>query len=126
MPTYEFRCQNCGASSESKHKDAAGKCPVCGDTLRREYGFALKPSFQPHFNYATGQYVRNEAEFKSALSRASDSASAPRIDPITGRESQLDHKYVAVDPREMPPKDDSGMEEIRRGYHDAKVRGERE
>lgn len=118
MPTYEFKCRSCGAASESRHRDHAGKCPVCGDVLRREYGFSMRQSFQPHFNFATGQYVRNEREFKDAMKRVNADASAERYDPVSGRTTQVDSHFVAVDPRDLPPKDDTGMEEAARSQHD--------
>jgi hypothetical protein len=63
-------------------------CPSCGTTLTRKYSFRIGSSFQPHYNPSVGRYVRNEADFQSALSAASDAASE-----YTG----IPHHFVAHD-----------------------------
>ncbi len=51
-----------------------------------------RTAFQPHFNYAVGQHVNTEREFKSLLRRRADENSI-----ATG----MDHNYEMRDPGEM-------------------------
>ena len=41
MPTYEYRCRDCGEEHEvvqSFHDDALTECPACGGSLRKLFG----------------------------------------------------------------------------------------
>ncbi|MGV1006030.1 MAG: FmdB family zinc ribbon protein [Candidatus Nanopelagicales bacterium] len=41
MPTYEYRCQECGSDLEvvqSIHEDSLTECPTCGGKLRKLFG----------------------------------------------------------------------------------------
>ncbi|MGZ4729121.1 MAG: FmdB family zinc ribbon protein, partial [Acidimicrobiales bacterium] len=41
MPTYEYRCKDCGEPLEvvqSFTDDALTECPACGGTLRKVFG----------------------------------------------------------------------------------------
>ena len=56
-----------------------------------------RPAFEPHFNWAVGQYVRNESEFKEALKACAEANSI-----ATG----TDHHYEPRDMREVEPFND--------------------
>jgi hypothetical protein len=71
---------------------------------RRRWGFHVLPSVAGSFNPATGTYVRNRADFRSQLDRASEQASTPRL-VWDGSGNQLEvtppeHRYIPVDPRD--------------------------
>ena len=41
MPTYEYRCKDCGADLEvqqSFHDEALTECPTCGGALKKRFG----------------------------------------------------------------------------------------
>lgn len=87
MPLYEYRCPSCHTTLETTTRDNP-ICPNCLCACTRRFSFNLPSSFQPHYNPSVGRYVRNEADFKAALSKASDDASE-----YTG----VVHKFVPQD-----------------------------
>jgi len=72
MPTYEYRCKDCGEPLEvvqSFTDDALTECPACGGTLRKVFGnvgIAFKGS---------GFYKTDSRGSKAAASTSSSSSS---------------------------------------------------
>lgn len=98
----DFECAACGNVVE-RETGTEDNC-TCGNPLKRVWTpFAIKAPFSEHFNYTTGQYVRNMSDFKSQLSYASEHASMSKIDPVTGNETYIEHNYVPIDPRDYTP-----------------------
>lgn len=96
MKIYVYRCRTCGHIREELTHDNIRPC-VCGGLSKRDYSTVNLRSltaFHPHFNAAVGKFVRTESEFKSALSRCSDTNSL-----LTG----ADHKYESVDLMDREP-----------------------
>lgn len=92
MPVYEYRCPTDGKVFEYfKSEPTEEHCPTHGNVLRRKYSFAVPKLFVPHYNHSVGRYVTSESDFRSALKKASDEASA-----TTG----VEHNYVPIDYRE--------------------------
>jgi hypothetical protein len=89
---------------DGSHGDDCFGCKV------RTVQLAADP-FQPHFNYATGQYVRNRSEFESALRRGADDNS---------RRTGIDHDYRPLYPGDVarPSKDDAIFEVRERAIRD--------
>lgn len=74
---------------------STAECESCGCKARRVYTpLAFKKPWEPHFNHSVGQYVRNEQEFRSALSRGSDEAS---------ERTGMEHRYTSVQPGDVKP-----------------------
>ncbi len=88
MPTYQYRCTDCGHELEefqSFTDDALTVCPVCGGRLRKVFnavgvvfkgsGFYRNDSRQKSSTGATGS--SSTSSDASASSGSSDSSSAP-------------------------------------------------
>ncbi len=56
--------------------------------MSRRYSFAIKTPMQAHFNHTVGNYVTNDADFRSKLRQASDELSA---------KSGIEHDFQPVD-----------------------------
>lgn len=92
MPAvYEFVCPTCKTLYEFLSRDQK-RCPRDGTALRRKFSFSAPKLFEPHFNHAVGRYVTSAADFRAALSEASDKATE-----TTG----IEHNFVPVDYREV-------------------------
>lgn len=114
MPIYEYRCTNCGASTDSTSRNITHPSNCCQAPLRRKFSVNVASTFKPHFNNAVGQYVRNEQEFRDALKRGSEQQS---------ERTGMEHNYTPIDPRDMKPAGDgSGAEESAKAWHD-KLKG---
>ena len=75
MPIYEYRCDGCGSFEATQRGDRV-RCPNCGASARRNFGFRKGGSgFTGHYNVAAGRYVRSEGELRSAFAEASDAQS---------------------------------------------------
>lgn len=105
MPLYEYACRNCGHSEDRLQRDLSLQCPECDRPLYRQWGFAVKEAFQPHFNYSVGQYVSTKAEFKDALKKGGDAHNTTY--------SMIEHGDL--------PRTEHGMEETNRHNHNTKV-----
>lgn len=78
--------------------------------MRRDYSsIAVSKSFKPHFNHSVGKYVRNNAEFRSELSRASDRAS---------ERTGIDHNYKPIDAGDRPGVTSEGLYETEKRKRD--------
>lgn len=89
---YEYKCRLCGSQRESQSHNDVQACS-CGGASKRVFSFNSGPSFSPHFNHSVGRYVSSNTDFNDALKQASDAQSLR-----TG----LDHKFVRVDPGDVP------------------------
>lgn len=80
MPTYQYRCADCGNEMEAVQRftdDALTECPTCGGGLRKRYG-AVGIVFKGSGFYATDNRTkgaRNAANGKSEETSESSSAS---------------------------------------------------
>jgi putative FmdB family regulatory protein len=97
VPIYAYRCKECRNEEDHLYRSDDFTCDTCGGHLIRAYSFAQPSTFQPHFNASVGRYVRSDTDFRSALSEASDNASA-----YTG----ITHNFQ---PRDMHDTDGLGM-----------------
>lgn len=105
MPLYEYACRKCGHSEDRLQRDLALSCPECDSLLHRQWGFAVKEAWQPHFNHSVGKYVSNRGEFNDALKRGGDAAGS---------------SFVSVEHGDLP-RNEEGMETTRKLNHDMKV-----
>lgn len=94
MPTYEWRCNNCGREwSEQLTIEAystipAPECPQCDISMSRVFSFVHKTGMPEHFNNTTGQVVSSSKQFADQLKRQSEEATIR-----TG----IEHNFVPVD-----------------------------
>jgi putative FmdB family regulatory protein len=75
MPTYEYRCKDCGEDLEVVQAftdDALTECPTCGGTLRKVFG-NIGVSFKGSGFYKTDS--RNGSGSKAKKSEKSESSS---------------------------------------------------
>lgn len=112
MPVYSFRCPTCGLEDElvASIHTGPGTIYCCDTPMDRIYHPpAVRTSWVPHYNHSVGRYVRTEAEFRSALSQASDDMSA---------RTNIDHSYVPVEAgdREAMGVTDAGMDASRKAH----------
>lgn len=101
MPTYLLRCLACGAEfrhvlgfDEEKpvnHCVGPDRQTLCGPLSQVFTPPAIITSTPDHYNHSLGQYVRNDADARSKLSRASDEMS---------QRMGFDHSYEFVDGNE--------------------------
>lgn len=81
MPTYAYRCKDCGHAFDAVQSftdDALTECPVCGGTLRKQYG-SVGVSFKGSGFYRTdsrGGGSSSEAASSSAAGTSGGSAGA--------------------------------------------------
>lgn len=82
MPTYEYRCADCGASLEvvqSFSDDPLTVCPTCGGTLKKKFnavGIAFKGSgFYKTDSRAAGGSTGGSSSSGSSSSESSSSGS---------------------------------------------------
>jgi putative FmdB family regulatory protein len=84
MPTYEYRCKDCGEDLEVVQAftdDALTECPTCGGTLRKVFG-NIGVSFKGSGFYKTdsrngsGSKKKAEKSEKSSDSTSSESKSS--------------------------------------------------
>ncbi|WP_319805234.1 FmdB family zinc ribbon protein [Micropruina sonneratiae] len=68
MPTYQYRCVDCGAPIEAVQKftdDALTECPNCGGTLRKVFS-AVGVVFKGSGFYATDSRAKGEPSSTAA------------------------------------------------------------
>jgi putative FmdB family regulatory protein len=82
MPTYDYRCRDCGQSLEvqqSIHDDPLTECPACGGTLKKVFS-AVGISFKGSGFYKTdsrnGASSRSGGESTSTESTSGDSTAS--------------------------------------------------
>jgi putative FmdB family regulatory protein len=77
MPTYEYRCKDCGEDLEVVQAftdDALTECPTCGGTLRKVFG-NIGVSFKGSGFYKTDSRNGSGSKKKAEKSEKSDSTS---------------------------------------------------
>ncbi len=70
MPTYDYKCLDCGHAFEYFQKmsdEPLKECPKCKGNVKRLFGTGLRPIFK-----GTGFY---ETDYKSSSSKSSGSSS---------------------------------------------------
>lgn len=82
MPTYAYRCLDCGNELDVLHgfNDVPSiRCSACQSTMRKVFS---PPAIHralggdPHYNSALGRYVTGARDLHDGFRRASDAASA--------------------------------------------------
>lgn len=92
------------------------RCPDGGlGHYQQVMSFHFNRSMPEHYNTSLGQYVSNEREAQSALSRASDEMS---------ERMGFTHQYEFVDPTDPAAVGvtEEGLEATERVHHDSKVK----
>ena len=77
MPTYAYRCRDCGHAFDAVQSftdDALTQCPECGGVLRKQYG-SVGVSFKGSGFYRTDSRSAGSASAGSAPSAGSASSS---------------------------------------------------
>ena len=77
MPTYAYRCRDCGHAFDAVQSftdDALTQCPECGGVLRKQYG-SVGVSFKGSGFYRTDSRSAGSASSGSASSAGSASSS---------------------------------------------------
>jgi putative FmdB family regulatory protein len=72
MPTYEYRCKDCGEHLEvvqSFTDDALTECPACGGSLRKVFG-------NIGITFKGSGFYKTDSRSKSSASRNADSSSS--------------------------------------------------
>lgn len=118
MPTYEYRCGTCGATTAvystitQYDPDAKPVCVDCRVDMHRSYEpFPFKNAMPDHFNNALGRYVTGKKDFLDGLKQASDAAS---------ERNGIPHNYVMVeagDREAVGVTDGEGLESTARALH---------
>jgi putative FmdB family regulatory protein len=76
MPTYEYRCKDCGHDLEAVqgfHDEPLTECPACGGTLRKKFG-SVGISFKGSGFYKNDSRAStSKSESTSAESTSTDS-----------------------------------------------------
>jgi|WetSurMetagenome_2_1015567.scaffolds.fasta_scaffold223505_2 putative FmdB family regulatory protein len=114
MPTYEYKCSNCGFDYEviqSIKAESLKKCPKCGkDTLKKIISGGVGVIFKGSGFYQT-DYVDKKSKLtskKSETRSVSDSASKPETKADTKAETKSETKTEtkAETKTESKPKED--------------------
>lgn len=99
MPTYEYRCRDCGHTFDivqSMNDEGLTVCPECGGVLRKVFG-APMISFKGSGFYATDHGKRSKSSEKSSeqseakqkdAKQGADTTSAPSSDTKSGPEKK--------------------------------------
>jgi len=86
MPTYDYRCENCGNEMEAFQsiKDAPlTKCPKCGkDTLKKMISGGAGLIFK-----GTGFYLTDYKDKKTSTTAASSTTKKPDATPTASKDS---------------------------------------
>lgn len=78
MPTYEYRCKDCGEHLEvvqSFTDDPLTECPACGGPLRKVFG-SIGVTFKGSGFYKTDSRTSSTATAKSSKKETSDSGTS--------------------------------------------------
>ena len=94
MPTYEYRCKDCGEDLEVVQAftdDALTECPTCGGTLRKVFG-NIGVSFKGSGFYKTDSRNGSGSKKKAEKSEKSDSTSSDSKSSSDSSSSSSDGK----------------------------------
>jgi len=113
MTIYQYRCDSCGTIETQQRGDMV-RCPNCGLTAKRKWQVNKgAPAMDGHFNYAAGQYVRNETELRDAFKKTSEEQTK-----LTG--NQVTIEPVDYRDREACGITDSDVERLKQEKAEAK------
>jgi putative FmdB family regulatory protein len=91
MPTYEYRCKECGHELEavqSFHDDPLTECPSCGGDLRKKFGsvgISFKGSgFYKNDSRSTTSKTTSTSESTEAASTASSDSGSTSSETTSG------------------------------------------
>ena len=90
MPTYEYRCKECGEHLEvvQSFKDEALKvCPACGGTLRKVFG-SIGIAFKGSGFYKTDSRSASKSDSGSEKKLSESTSSKPAEKSSTSSESK--------------------------------------
>ncbi len=82
MPLYEYRCRKCDLKhlahlSIRQYEDAVlPNCPVCNESMRRDWNLQIAPVMQEQWAPPVGRAVSDMKQFNDALKAKQDEASA--------------------------------------------------
>ena len=94
MPTYEYRCTQCGTHFDvlqNMSDEPVKQCPKCGGKVRRLLGAGAGIIFKGHGFYAT-DYKHVDASGSTGPGTGKDRAACDRSAPCCGRKSPCDSK----------------------------------
>ncbi len=93
MPTYQYRCKDCGHDLEVVQAftdDALTECPECQGTLKKVYG-NVGISFKGSGFYKNDAR-KSSSSSKSSTSASSDSSSTPSSDSSSKSDTKSEKK----------------------------------
>jgi len=105
MPTYEYRCKDCGEDLEvvqSFTDDALTVCPTCGGTLRKVFG-NIGVSFKGSGFYKTDSRSSSGPKKKSEKSESSSSSDSSSSDSGSKDSSTTTKSDTKSDAKKSPP-----------------------
>jgi len=96
MPTYEYRCKDCGEDLEvvqSFTDDALTECPSCGGTLRKVFGnigvsFKGSGFYKTDSRSSSGSKKSKSSEKSESSSESSSSSDSGTKDSSTATKSE--------------------------------------
>lgn len=93
MPTYDYKCLDCGNSFEAFQKmtdDPLTECPDCGGNVKRLIGTGLSPIFKGNGFYQTD--YKNSSPKSDAKSKENNSENKSATKTETTTEPQSKNK----------------------------------
>src|SRR3954447_8598271 len=122
MPTYEYRCKECGEELEVVQAftdDPLTECPVCGGPLRKIFG-NIGITFKGSGFYKTDSRTKSSASRTSESSESattsdskSDSKSETKSEPKTDAKSEPKGSSSTSDAKSAGPTPTSACSEAR-------------
>lgn len=114
MPTYEWRCRECGSTRYTDHNrltEDDSYCQRCYSPWKRVWGFHMATVVHSHFDHTTGTVISDPRQRKAELRRLSEEQTERTGFPTN---------YVEVDPSDVKALNvtDEGLKET----YDTKVR----
>src|SRR4051794_33800640 len=88
MPTYEYRCKECGEELEVVQAftdDPLTECPTCGGPLRKVFG-------NIGITFKGSGFYKTDSRSKSSASRSSSESSSDKSDAGSKSDSSSDSK----------------------------------
>jgi putative FmdB family regulatory protein len=101
MPTYEYRCRDCGEDLEvvqSFTDDALTKCPACGGSLRKIFG-------NVGISFKGSGFYKNDARNGNGNGKKAAEAGASSSDSASSDSSSSDSSSTSSDSSSSTTKD---------------------